>query len=89
MTTEKDFDTDAAYKRIHEGLVEVGDILVIDNGWTGATKFKITRVTKTLCKSLRKLDGYEHTYKREISNDMAKPYTQYNRNTYKVYREVV
>ena len=64
-------------------LVEVGDVIVTKNSLGGISRFPITRVTKTLAKSKRK-DGYEHTFKRFISNNMAHPPERWDLTKYEV-----
>jgi hypothetical protein len=75
-----------SYKKVEEGLVEVGDILVIETA-LGKSKFPITRVTKTLSLSKRESDGHEHRFIRKIKWDMAYPRMEWNTNEYTVYRE--
>ena len=66
-------------------LLEVGDT-VITKTCFGENRFKITRVTKTLAKSKRGSDGYEHTFKRRISSSMAHPEQSYSLVRYSVER---
>lgn len=63
--------------------LEVGDILEISNCF-GTTKYKITRVTKN--KALSLINGYEHSFQREISSDMAYPRESFNVNDYTVIK---
>jgi len=66
----------------NKGLVQVGDVIVTSHMWD--SHYPITRVTKTLAISARERDGYEFTFKREISHNMAHPYEQWNTIKYKV-----
>ncbi len=66
-------------------LVEVGDVIVMTNALGGVHRFPITRVTKTLAKSKRE-DGYEYTFKRFISSDMAHPSRAWNTTEYEVQK---
>ena len=66
-------------------LLQVGDVVITDN-MMGVIEYPITRVTKTLAKS-RRNDGYEYTFKREISCSMAHPYQQWNTTKYSVRKE--
>lgn len=66
--------------------LEVGDILEVSNVF-GASRYLITRVTKTLAMSKRAEDGYEHKFKREISSNMSHPAIRHNNlNKYKVIK---
>lgn len=65
-------------------LLNVGDVLIVKN-FLGTSRLKITRVTKTLAKSKRD-DGYEHTFKREISGNMSHPYQPHSCTKYTVER---
>ena len=69
-----------------ERLLEVGDILITET-FLGKNRFPITRVTKTLAKSRRDSDGFEQSFKREISFNMSHPYQQWNTVTYSVERK--
>jgi len=71
-------------EKIEQGLIEVGDIIVIKN-WPGTQRFTVTRVTKTLSLSKRD-DGYEHRFKRKIQWDMGHPHSTWNTNEYTVLR---
>lgn len=70
----------------HGDQVEVGDLIVTKHGLGGVKRYPITRVTKTLAKSKRAKDGYEHTFKRHVSGDMTHPYQSWNTTSYKVFR---
>jgi len=62
---------------MHESKwVEVGDVLITKT-YLGETRYPITRITKTLAKSKRERDGFEYTFKREISYNMSHPYSPY------------
>jgi len=69
-----------------EELLEVGDSLIVTNGLGCVHKYRITRVTKKLAKSLREDDGYEYTFKRHISHDMSHPHQRWNQSVYTVER---
>lgn len=75
------------YEIIESGSVEVGDVITIETCF-GISKFPITRVTKKISYSLRKSDGYEHTFQRSIGGDMAKPKQKWNMSKYTVYRKI-
>ena len=66
--------------------IEVGDTLIVKN-WAVNSSYTITRVTKTLCFSKRKKDGYEYKFKREISDNMGYPRERFNQNEYTVIRK--
>lgn len=68
------------------GLLCVGDTLIVDAGLV-VHRYRITRVTKTLAKSMRPSDGYEYTFKREISNNMSHPYERWDTCNYSVERD--
>ncbi|TNC80845.1 MAG: hypothetical protein C9356_12025 [Oleiphilus sp.] len=69
-----------------QNLLKVGDILVTKT-FMGTHKYPITRVTKTLAKSKRKSDGYEYTFKREISDNMSHPCEQWSTTEYNVIKQ--
>lgn len=66
--------------------LEVGDTLEVSNVF-GVSRYLITRVTKTLAMAKRAEDGYEHRFKREVSDNMSHPTVRHNNlNKYKVIR---
>ena len=70
----------------HGDQVEVGDVIVTKHPLGGVHSYPVTRLTKTLAKSKRAKDGYEHTFKRYVSGDMTHPYQSWNTIGYKVFR---
>lgn len=69
---------------MNDKLLQVGDTLITNN-MLGDKKYPITRVTKTLAMSARS-NGKEHSFKREISFNMAHPYERWNTTEYRVER---
>lgn len=80
MTTNIKDMTDDEFIKDGE-LLQVGDI-VIKETIIGISTFQITRVTKTLAKSKRESDGFEHTFKRIVSSNMQHPYMQWTSSKY-------
>ncbi len=66
-------------------LLMVGDT-VVTKTFMGESEFLITRTTKTKALSERESDGYEHSFQRFISSNMAYPYEQWNTTKYRVVR---
>jgi len=78
-----------AFELLDNGeLLQVGD-MVEKETFIQTRKFLITRVTKTLAKSLRDSDGFEHTFRRVVSSNMGYPGQQWTSAQYRAYRMVV
>ena len=62
-------------------LLSVGDFLETKHAF-GGSRYKITRVTKTLALSKRE-DGFEHRFTRSVSFNMSKPCDVWSMTRYK------
>lgn len=68
-------------------LLEIGDIVVVENCLV-RSKYKITRVTKTLALSKRESDGYEHRFYRDTKNKgVAYHKGRFDPNTYSIIKD--
>jgi hypothetical protein len=67
-------------------LLEVGDTVIVENALV-TSKYKITRVTKTLALSKRPSDGYEHRFYRDTKNKGVAYYKdRFDQNTYSIIK---
>lgn len=67
-------------------LLEVGDTVIVENALV-RSKYKITRVTKTLALSKRPSDGYEHRFYRDTKNKgVAYNKSRFDQNTYSIIK---
>lgn len=66
-------------------LLEIGDIVIVENALV-TSKYKITRVTKTLALSKRESDGYEHRFYRDTKKGVAYQKHRFDQNTYSIIK---
>ena len=68
-------------------LLEVGDTVIVENAFV-KSKYKITRVTKTLALSRLNSEGSERRFYRDTKKKgVAYPKRKFDKNTYSIIKD--
>jgi len=74
------------YKKMEDGTLQVGDVVVVKNGFQGVYIYEIDAVTKTMAKC--KCERYTQRFRLNIKRIKTLPADIWDTNDYTVYRKV-